>query len=483
MTPEEFRRVGHRLVDWIADFRQGIESHPVRSRVEPGAVRRALDRPPPDRPEDPDALFEDLDRVIVPGLSHFQHPSHFAFFPANVSLASVLGDLASTGLGAIGLNWEAAPALTEMEELTCDWMRELYGLAAEWRGSIHDTASTASLVAAICARERASDFALERRGLSDSEPLTMYASSQAHSSVPKAMLLAGLGREQLRLVGVDGSFRLDVDELARSMAEDRAAGLVPAAVFATVGTTGTASVDPVAEIVECAREYGAWVHVDAALAGSAMLLEECRSLWKGVDAADSLSINAHKWMATALDCSLFYVRDTEHLIRVMSTNPSYLKTHRAADVTQLRDWGIPLGRRFRALKLWFHLRLDGLDAIRARLRRDLDNARWLGERIEAEPEWSFTAPASLQTLCMRHEPRLPGGATLSSEQLDAHTLAWVEALNQSGAAYLTPFVLDGRWSGRVSIGAEPTERRHVEKLWEEMRKASRASAEAASWVE
>ena len=474
MTPEEFRRLGHQIVDWIADFRRDIDTYPVRSEVEPGWVKEQLAGRPPERPESPDALLDDLNRVIVPGVSHFQHPRYFAFYPANASLASALGDLVSTGLGTVGLNWEAAPALTELEELTCDWMRELLGLDPAWRGSIHDTASTACFVSALCARERASDYAFDRTGFGDGPPQVMYTSAQAHSSVPKAILLAGVGRERMRLIDVDSAYRLDANALERQMKRDREAGLRPSAVFASVGATGAASVDPVADIVDIAREYEAWVHVDAAMAGSAMILEECRHLWAGAEHADSISLNVHKWMGTVFDCSLLYMRDIDHLVKVMSTDPSYLKTHRAEDVTQFRNWGLPLGRRFRALKMWFHLRLDGATAIRARLRRDLENTEWLAKQIEATDDWYLTAPAMLQTLCMRHEPG--GEGTLTREQRDAHTLAWVEALNRSGRAYLTPTVLDGAWTGRVSIGAEATEREHVKALWTQMQQAAAGAA-------
>ena len=471
MTPDEFRRLGHRMVDWIADFRRDIESQAVRSEVEPGWVRKHLDGPPPEVPQDPDLLFQDLARVIVPGVSQFQHPGYFAFYPANASLASLLGDMASGGLGTIGLNWEAAPALTELEELTCDWMRQLLGLSDGWKGSIHDTASSASLVGALCARERASNYGFDRSGFNADGALTMYTSTQAHSSVPKGILLSGVARDCMRLISVDDSYRMDARALDEAMTADRQAGRRPAAVFVSVGATGAASIDPVADIVAVAKKHGAWIHVDAAMAGSAMLLEECRSLWQGVEDADSVSLNAHKWMGTIFDCSLMYVRDSEHLIRVMSTDPSYLKTHRAQDVTQFRNWGIPLGRRFRSLKLWFHLRLEGAKAIRERLRRDLDNARWLAERVRSTEGWTLTAPPVLQTVCMRHQPY----PDMTGEALDAHTLAWSEAINASGRAYVTPTILDGRWTGRVSIGAEATERHHVEALWQQMRAAAAQS--------
>ena len=273
---------------------------------------------------------------------------------------------------------------------------------------------------------------------------------------------------------VDDRCRLDPDALERMLKKDVAEGRTPACIVATVGTTGVAALDPVRDIAALAEEFGVWLHVDGALAGSAMLLEEQRAQFDGVEKADSLSFNPHKWMGTALDCSILFVRRPQELVAVMSTDPSYLKTHRADDVTQLRDWGIPLGRRFRALKLWFHLRLDGAEAIRSRLRRDLANAAWLAAQIEEHPDWELTAPVSLQTLCMRHVIRDAHGEPLTGEDMDSHTLAWVEAINASGRAYLTPFILHGQWTGRVTIGAEPTELADVKGLWELMKGTAEA---------
>ncbi len=480
MTPEEFRTAGHELVDWIADFRAGLPERPVRSSVAPGQVRAAVATPPPERPESFAAVLADLDGAVVPGITHAQAPGYFAWFPANASLASVLGDLASSGLGALGITWQSAPALTEVEEVVTDWMRELCGLSSAWSGSIHDTASTACLVALLAARERTTDLGEMRGGLqSEPAPLVVYASTQAHSSVPKAVLLAGFGRANLRLVEVDPTtYAMDPAALQAAMAADAAAGRRPCAVVASLGTTGTTAFDPVPAIVEVAREHGAWVHVDAAMAGSAMLLPECRPLFEGVEAADSLGWNPHKWMGTVLDCSLLYVRDVPHLVAVMSTNPSYLRSAVDGEVTQYKDWGIPLGRRFRALKLWFHLRLDGAEAIRARLRRDLANAAWLADQVRAADGWEVLAPVALQTVCVRHVPepsRAPGGAA-RDEALDAHTLAWAEAVNATGRAFVTPALLDGRWMVRLSIGAEPTEREHVEQVWALCREAAEGGA-------
>jgi aromatic-L-amino-acid decarboxylase len=309
-----------------------------------------------------------------------------------------------------------------------------------------------------------------RGGLqAEPQPLVAYTSSQAHSSVGKAALLAGFGRENVEIVGHDESFAMRPQSLAEAIERDIARGKRPCAVVATTGTTTSTAIDPVRAIAEVARAHGLWLHVDAAMAGSAMILPECRWMWEGVEAADSLVLNAHKWLGAVFDCSLYYVRDTEHLIRVMSTDPSYLKSSADGRVRNLRDWGIPLGRRFRALKVWCLLRAEGVEGLRARLRRDIENARWLAEEVRSTPPWRVLAPVPLQTVCVSHEP--PG---LDGEPLDRHTLGWCERVNRSGEAYLTPAMLDGRWMVRVSIGAETTERRHVRVLWDLMRREAEA---------
>jgi aromatic-L-amino-acid decarboxylase len=466
MNPEEFRRIGHQLIDWIADYRSHLEKLPVRSRVEPGSVRAQLPSTPPLQPESFDGIFSDLQEIILPGLSHFQHPSFFGYFPANGDLSSVLGDYLSTGLGVLGLSWISSPALTELEEVVTDWMRQMLGLSPAWSGVIQDTASSCTLVALLCARERASSYSLARGGLQAAKhPLVVYVSGHSHSSVEKAALLAGFGRANLHIITTDENYAMQPAALEETIRADLAAGLVPCAVVATTGTTGTTALDPVRAIAEVARKHNLWLHVDAALAGSAMILPECRWMWDGIELADSLVLNPHKWLGAAFDCSLYYVRDPEHLVRVMSTNPSYLQSTVDSQVKNLRDWGIPLGRRFRALKLWCLIREQGVEKLQARLRRDLDNARWFAGQVRATPNWCVLAPVPLQTVCVRHEP--PG---LEGEALDQHTLAWTERVNNSGGAYLTPSILDGRWMVRVSIGALTTERQHVEALWELMRR-------------
>ena len=325
----------------------------------------------------------------------------------------------------------------------------------------------------ILARERASALSKNGAGLQGmTAPLIVYSTAQAHSSVAKAVQLAGFGNDNLRYVAEDPYTRAMLPEaLAEAVAQDLAAGNIPAGIVCSVGATGTTAMDPVAAIAAIANRHSVWLHVDAAMAGSAMLLPECRHLWQGVEQADSLAWNPHKWMGTILDTALFYVRDVPHLERVMSTNPSYLRSAADGEVTQYRDWGIPLGRRFRALKLWFHLRLDGIDAIQARLRRDLDNAQWLKQQVEAADDWEVLAPVELQTVCIRHVPRDVQGNPISGEALDRHTLAWVERINASGSAFLSPSVLDGRWMARVSIGVEGTGREHVARLWQLLQEA------------
>ena len=467
MSPEDFRRHGHELIDRIADYRAGLAARPVMSQVKPGAIRAALPKQAPETPEPFEAIFADLDALILPGLSHFNHPGFFGYFPANGELSAVLGDYLSTGLGALGLSWQAAPALTELEEVVTDWMRQLVGLPETFSGVIQDTASTSTLVALLCAREKASDFSLARGGMAGLDrPLTVYGSAHAHSSVDKAALLAGFGRDNMRHVATDAAYAIRPEALDVAIRADLARGAKPAAVIASVGTTGVTAVDPVADIAEIAREHGVWLHVAAAMAGSAMILPECRAMWRGVEAADSLVFNPHKWLGAAFDCSLYYVRDPQHLMRVMGTNPSYLRTAHDGEVTTYRDWGIPLGRRFRALKLWCLLRAEGVEGLRARLRRDLDNARWLAAQVEQEPGWRVLAPVNLQTVCLRHEP--PG---LEGEALDRHTLEWADRINRGGRAYVTPAVLDGRWMVRVSIGALATERADVEAFWASARGA------------
>jgi aromatic-L-amino-acid decarboxylase len=412
----------------------------------------------------------------MPGITHWNHPRFFAYFPSNADLSSALADLVSTALGVQGMSWQTSPAATELEEVVVDWLRQMTGLPDEFSGVIQDTASTATLTALLSARERATAFSQLRGGLQgERRPLTVYYSEQAHSSVEKGALLAGFGRDNLRPIGTNPEFAMRPELLRAAIVDDVEAGRRPSAVVVSVGTTATTAVDPLRSASEIAREFDVWLHVDAAMAGSGMVLPECRSLWDGIERADSLVVNAHKWLGVAFDCSLYFVRDPKLLISVMSTSPSYLRTAVDADVRNFRDWHIQLGRRFRALKLWFLIREQGVDGIRARLRRDLSNAQWIAEQVRAEPGWEVIAPVPLQTVCVRHVP----GDMRERASVDAHNLAWANRINASGAAYVTPAVVAGTQIVRISIGALETQRDDVAALWEAMKAAVADNATVA----
>ena len=465
MTPDEFRRLGHALVEWVARYRETMPGLPVMSRAAPGSIRALLPPAPPEEGRPLDALLPLLDTVVMPGITHWNHPRFFAYFPSKTHLASVLADLVSAGLGAQAMSWQTSPAATEVEEVMMDWLRQLVGLPADFTGVVHDTASTATLVALLCARERRSGNAQERGGFQDGEPpLVVYTSEMANSSVEKAALLAGFGRAHLRLLPTDAAHALLPGALEAAVQADLAAGRRPAAVVATSGTTATTAFDPVAAIAGLARRHGLWLHVDAAMAGTAMACPELRGLWSGVEGADSVVLNPHKWMGVGCDCSAYFVRDPAHLVSVMSTHPSYLRTAADAEVKNFRDWGIPLGRRFRALKVWFVLHALGAEGIRAAVHRDLALARWLADRVDAEPTWERCAPVPLQTVCLRH--LLPGRP---AAEVDAHNLALAQAVNASGEAYVTPAVVKGVQLIRVSIGALDTGPADVEAVWKLLR--------------
>ena len=470
MTPDEFRRAGHALIEWIADYRTRMESLPVMSQVKPGEIRARFPREPPQEGAPLEQLLGAMERDVLPGITHWNHPRFFAYFPSNGTLPGVLADLAAAGLGPQCMSWQTSPAATELEEVVLEWLRQMVALPDTFTGVIQDTASSATLVALLCARERTTDFAQTRGGLQEArEPLAVYASDQAHSSVEKAALLAGFGRTRVRSVESDADCAMKVDALEAAIAEDAARGIRPCAVVATVGSTATTAFDPVARIAEVARKAGAWLHVDAAMAGTAMILPECRPLWQGVEAADSLVLNPHKWMGTGFELSAYYVRDPQHLVRVMSTNPSYLRTAHEGEVKNFRDWGIPLGRRFRALKLWFLVHEQGVKGLQARIRRDLENARWLQAQVDAAKDWQRMAPVPLQTVCLRH--LLPDR---DQAAVDVHNQGIAQRVNASGVAYVTPAMVKGAQLIRVSVGAEGTHREHVEQVWAALQQAARA---------
>jgi len=471
MDASTFRTLGHQLVDWVADYREGMEALPVMSQVRPGEIKAKFPKAPPTKGGGLPQGLAALNSDILPGITHWNHPGFFAYFPSNTSYASILADLVASGLGAQGMSWQTSPAATEVEEVVMDWLRQMIGLSGNWTGVVHDTASTATFCALLCARERASGYSQNGPGLQgDAPPLVVYASDQSHSSIEKGALLSGYGKQYLRLLGTDENHALRVDLLEAAIAEDLAAGRRPCAVVACIGSTGTTAMDPLKEIAAITRRHGLWLHVDAAMAGTAMVLPECRPLWEGIEGADSMVFNPHKWMGVGFDFSAYFMRDPEHLIRVMSTNPSYLRTAQDGEVKNFRDWHIQLGRRFRALKLWFYLLDVGVEGLQARIRRDLDNAKWLRDQVVPCADWEVLAPLSIQTLCLRHVPPAMKG---NEADLATHNLAIARTINEGGEAYLTPSMLKGKQILRVSIGSESTERSHVEALWQALQAAAR----------
>jgi aromatic-L-amino-acid/L-tryptophan decarboxylase len=450
MTPEEFRENGHALIDWIAGYLEGIERHPVAPPVQPGDIRALLPTRPPAGGESFAAVLADLDRVVVPGLVHWQHPSFFAFFPSNTTYPSILGELASAGLGVNGMSWATSPVCTEMETAALDWMLELLGLPDRFRsdgaggGVIQDTASSATLCAIVAARLKAGDG-----------DLVAYASAHAHSSVEKGLRVAGIGAAGLHVVEHDETFAMRPEALASAVAADRAAGRTPFLVVATVGTTSSTAFDPVPAIADVARAEGLWLHVDAAFAGIVALCPEYCWVNDGVDQADSYCTNPHKWMGINFDCDLLYVADRAALTNALAIQPEYLRSA-AADrgaAIDYRDWQVPLGRRFRALKLWFTLRTDGVAPAQEMIRRHVAWTQELARWVDADPRFEIAAPHPLNLVCLRH---VDG---------DAATDALIEAANTSGRALFTRTVLDGRSVLRVCIGNRTTEFRHVETAW------------------
>jgi aromatic-L-amino-acid decarboxylase len=466
MTPEEFRRHGRAVVDWIADYLERLETLPVMARVRPGDIRAELPASPPAAGEPFDAILADVDRVLLPGITHWQSPAFYGYYPANASGPAILGDLLSAGLGVQGMLWSSSPACTELETHVLDWLAALLGLPDRFTsrgpggGVIQDTASSATLCALLAARDRATDGAASERGAAG--PLAMYASTQANSSVEKAAVIAGLGHAHFRGVAVDDVFAMRPDALERAIAADRAAGVTPTMVVATVGSTSSAAVDPVPAIADVCRRHGVWLHVDAAYAGSAAVCPELRWLNQGLEGADSYAVNPHKWLLTNFDCNAFYLADRAWLLRALSVLPEYLR-NRATEsgaVIDYRDWQVPLGRRFRALKLWFVIRWYGAEGLRRHIRHHVALAREFADRMAADPRFEIVAPVRLGLVCFR----LRAGDDAGRRLLDG--------LNDSGALYLSHTRLDDRFVLRLALGGTLTERRHVEAAWERIRETA-----------
>ena len=468
MQPDDFRRHAHALVDWMADYLRDVGTLPITPASAPGDIRRQVPDTPPLDGEPFEALFDDFRRVIVPGMTHWNHPGWFAYFPCNNSPPSILGEMLTATIGAQGMSWATSPAATELEQVTMDWLRQMIGLPEQYVGVIQDTASTATLVALLTARERATEGKAGTHGLAAAgAPLTVYASREAHSSIDKAVKLAGYGLDMLRSIETDDAFALRPDALARAIEADRAAGLRPACVVASVGTTSSTAIDPLRPIAELCRRHGAWLHVDAAYAGSAAIVPELRPLFDGMQEADSVVFNPHKWLLTNFDCTAYFVRDPAALLGTFQATPEFLRTPFDAEVVNFRDWGIQLGRRFRALKLWFVIRSYVVEGLRALIRRHVALAREFAGWVEADPEFELAAPVPFGLVCFRWRPR-----GRSEEELDALNARLLAAVNARRERYLTHTRLGGKYVIRLVVGQRETEREHVAAAWESVRAAA-----------
>ncbi len=463
MTPDEFRRYGHAVVDWIADYQSRIESFPVLSQVKPGEVRASLPANPPMHGEPFEALLSDVEKLILPGVTHWQSPNFFAYFPCNASGPGILGDLLSSGLGVQGMLWSTSPACTELETHVLDWLVSMLGLpnkflsSSSGGGVIQDTASSAALCALLAARERATNYVSNKKGCDGR--IVAYVSTQTHSSLQKAAMIAGIGVENLRSIDVDENFAMRPAALARQVEADKRAGLVPCFVCATAGTTSSNAMDPIPEIARVAQHHNLWLHVDAAMSGTAALCPEFRDLQNGVELADSYNFNPHKWMFTNFDCNCFWVADRKALIQTLSILPEYLRNQatESGAVIDYRDWHIQLGRRFRSLKLWFVIRHYGVEGLQYHIRRHVDLAQQFASWVRSDQDFELAAPAPLNLVCFRHKAG------------DAANQSIMDRLNRSGDLFLTHTKLNGKLTLRLCVGQTNTQARHVERAWQRIR--------------
>ena len=461
MTSEEFRKHAHELVDWMANYLENVEKYPVKSQVKPGEIFRQIPDHPPSNPESFNGLIKDLEEIIMPGITHWQSPNFFAYFPANSSLPSILAEMIIATLGAQCMNWETSPAAAELEEKMMIWLKELIGLPDYFEGVIQDTASTATLAAIITARERITGFSVNNNGANSAGILRVYCSEQAHSSVEKAVKICGIGKKNLIKIPVKEDFSIDPEKLGEAIKSDKINGFIPCCVVVTIGTTGTTAVDPLRAIGEICRENDIWLHVDAAMAGTALILPEFQWMLDGREYMDSFLFNPHKWMFTNFDCTAFFIKDAETLIKTFEILPEYLKTRTRGQVNDYRDWGIPLGRRFRALKLWSVIRSFGTEGLQNKIRKHIQFASGLKELILKETDFEILAPVVINVVCFRYIPSGHSGAEINALNEKLNHL-----LNDSGKIYLSHTVLNGKYTLRMVTGQTNVTFEHVGKAWE-----------------
>ena len=458
MDKETFRKFGHEFVDWIVDYLDSVEEYPVRAQIEPGEIINRLPDSAPDVGESMEHIFKDFREIVLPGVTHWQHPSWFAYFPANNSPPSVLAEMLTAGMGAQCMIWETSPAAAELEERVMDWLRKMLGLPEGMNGVIQDTASTTTLIALLTAREKATNFRANREGVQ--EKLRVYVSEEAHSSVEKGAKIAGYGKDNICRIPADENYAMIPARLEEAIVADIKGGLKPSCVVPTVGTTSSSGIDPLQPIGQVCRSHGVYLHVDAAYAGTAAILPEKKWILDGVEHVDSFNFNPHKWILTNFDCSAHFVKDSGSLIRTFEIHPEYLKTGVDALVKNYRDWGIQLGRRFRALKLWFVIRSYGVEGLQKIIREHIRLAELFKGWIEEHELFEVLAPVPLSLVCFRLND---GG---SEEELDALNKELIERINRSGKILLTQTTLKGKFVLRMAIGARTTEERHVRQAWE-----------------
>ncbi len=468
MTPEEFRKHAHELVGWMTAYMENVADYPVKSSVKPGEIFSKIPSSPPVNGESFNSLMKDFEEIIMPGITHWQSPNFFAYFPANTSPPSILAEMLIATLAAQCMIWETSPSATELEEKMMIWLRDMIGLPAEFEGVIQDTASTGTLAAILTAREKITDFTINEEGFQNTPALRVYCSQQTHSSIEKAVKIAGIGRKNMVKIPVGDDFSMIPGKLKEAITEDKKRGFLPCCVVATIGTTGTAAVDPLPAIGEICRENNIWLHVDAAMGGTALILPEYQWMLEGREFIDSLVFNPHKWMFTNFDCSAFFTRDTGSLIRTFEILPEYLKTRSRGQVNDYRDWGVPLGRRFRALKLWSVIRSYGTDTLKEKIRYHIGLATQLAEKISSEHDFELTAPLSLNVVCFRYHP-----AGIQEERLNDINQKLNHMLNDSGKIYLTHTTLDGKYTLRMVTGQTNVTLDHVNEAWDLIKNMAR----------
>ncbi|HMK37946.1 MAG TPA: aminotransferase class V-fold PLP-dependent enzyme [Bacteroidota bacterium] len=474
MTSREFRKYAHEIVDWMADYLEDVEQFPVRPHVGPGDILGRLPLHPPLGGEPFAAIFADFRNTILPGMTHWQHPSFFAYFPANNSPPSILAEMLTATMGAQCMSWATSPAATELEERMMQWLGEMTGLPPSFTGVIQDTASTATLCAILTARERRSEFRVNEEGLHRGHRFAVYSSTETHSSIERAAKIAGLGAASVRKLPVDDRFAMIPEELERAITRDIAEGFDPLCAVATIGTTGSTAIDPLKRIGEICARHAIWLHVDAAYAGTALLLPELRWMIDGIELADSFVFNPHKWMFTNFDCSAYFVKDAGLLVRTFEILPEYLKTPERDRVHNYRDWGIQLGRRFRALKLWFVIRSFGVEGLRERIRAHLGYAQSFARNVGREPDFEIMAPAPLAAVCFRYHP--PGVDDPAA--LDSMNSALLAELNSSGRMFITHTRLNGRLALRFVASQTTVVQRHIDAAWDLIRTVARSRGPA-----